>query len=91
LPCVPDACTPGGVGSQCCNCRREDDYAGGFDPYEDQSDDSPLNFESPASVNAVSVSCDGPEGVELASDETVQDARLAEVYAAEEVADGVRR
>ena len=76
---------------QCCDCGREDEYPGGYDPYEDQSDESPSDFDSPASVNAVSAPCDGPDSVELASDETVQDAHLAEVYAAEEVADGVRR
>ena len=75
----------------CHTCHEEeDDYPRDYDPYDDLSDSAP-DFESPASVNTVSAPCDGADSLELASDETVQDAHLAEVYAAEEVAEGVRR
>ncbi|GAQ93161.1 putative retrotransposon protein, partial [Klebsormidium nitens] len=75
----------------CRTCHEEgDDYPHDYDPYDDLSDSAP-DLESPASVNTVSAPCDGADSLELASDDTVHDAHLAEVYAAEEVADEVRR
>ena len=66
-----------------CPCRvchedEEEDHHYDYDPYDDSSDAAP-DFESPASVNTVSAPCDGADSMELAADETVQDAHLAEV------------
>ena len=80
----------GECGCNVCHEPDDEEYEE-YDPYEDHSDSAPADFESPASVNAVLATCDGMDSQELAEDDTVQDAYLAEVYAAEEVQAGVRR